>query len=160
MTAVIDALKRLGLDRGRPADRRDLADPEHEQNGTAIINYSASNSVNATTDDVAKSGPIVDAAVRRGREPRLRAEPHAVRPAPAVARRALAAAIRDAHARARRRPRRRRGQARARSQTVTEVSSSPPPVFPARGAGGQPSTPVEAGTVQTEEDVTVTYAIG
>ena len=43
-------------------------------------------------------------------------------------------------------------------QTVTEQSNTVP-VLPGAARAAPATTPVEAGTVQTEEDVTVTFAI-
>jgi uncharacterized protein YggE len=44
--------------------------------------------------------------------------------------------------------------------TVNETSSSPIQFSPtAKAAVGAPSTPVEPGSVQVEEDVTVTFSI-
>jgi uncharacterized protein YggE len=157
MTSVIAALKRLGLG---PADLQTAEvslNPNTNDNGTAVINYSASNSVNATTDNVARSGAIVDAAVGAGAN--LVSGP-SLTPSDQLqlSRRALGAAILDAHARA--------AAAAAAAgvklgeiEVVTETSSSTPPVLPEVARAATASTPVEPGTVQTEEDVTVTYAI-
>ncbi len=158
MNKVIDALKRLGLRSAALQTEEISLTPNTNQDGTAVVNYSASNTVNATTDDLAKAGAIVDAAVGAGANlvsgPSLTPSDQLL-----LGRRALAAAIVDARARA---------EAIAVAagvrlgtvQTVSEVSSSTPPILPGVEArAASPSTPVEAGTVQTEEDVTVTYAI-
>lgn len=157
MNRVIAALKGQGLTAADLQTAEIPLTPNTNQNGTAIVNFSASNSVNATTDDVARSGGIVDAAVRAGANlvsgPSLTPSDQLV-----LERRALAAAMADAHARA---------EAIAHAagvsvgavQNVTEQSSSTPPVLPEAARAASPSTPVEAGTVQTEEDITVTYAI-
>jgi hypothetical protein len=157
MNRVIAALKGQGLTAAELQTAEISLTPNTNQNGTAVVNFSASNSVNATTDDVARSGGIVDAAVRAGANlvsgPSLTPSDQLV-----LQRRALAAAMADAHARA---------EAIAHAagvsvgavQNVTEQSSSTPPVLPEAARAASPSTPVEAGTVQTEEDITVTYAI-
>lgn len=159
MTKVVDALKALGL---RPADLQTTEvslSPNTNDNGTAVINYTASNSVNATTDDVGTSGAIVDAAVGAGANlvsgPNLTPSDQLL-----LSRRALVAAMADARARAEAIATA-AGVSLGAVQTVTETSSSTPSPLPlsAERAASTP-TPVEAGTVQTEEDVTVTYAIG
>ena len=91
-------------------------------------------------------------------EPRRRALAHAVGPAdPRAAR---------VEGRSRRRPGARDGDRAGakvklgRVLTVTEVNSSPIITQPSAKLGVAASTPVEPGTVQTEEDVTVTFSIG
>jgi len=158
MNRVIDALKTAGLTAADLQTAQISLTPNTNQNGTVIINFSASNSVTATTSDIRKAGPIVDAAVAAGANlvsgPSLTESGQLL-----LTRQALAAAIANAHARA---------EAIAEAagvrlgvvESVTEVSSSIPPIVPAEEArAAAPSTPIEAGTVQTEEDVSITYAI-
>ena len=112
------------------------------------------------TKAIAKSGSIVDAAVGAGANtvsgPSLTASDQV-----SLAQQALKAAVANARARA---------EAIAAAahvglgavRSVTEVSSTPITFSPTPRAAGAlaTTTPVEAGTVQTEEDVTVVYAIG
>jgi uncharacterized protein len=157
MNALIAAIKALGIPPAAIQTAEISLTPNTNDNGTKILNFTASDSVSVTTKDVAKSGSIVDAAVGAGANlvsgPTLGPSDQLV-----LDRRALKAAVVDAHARA-------LAIAEAAHvklggiQTVTEVSSSPVTFSPAPKAASIASTPVEPGTVQTEEDVTVTYAI-
>jgi uncharacterized protein YggE len=158
MTTVIAALKKLGI---APADIQTAQislEPNTNDTGTKILNFTASNSVTVKTKAIAKSGGIVDAAVNAGANtvsgPNLTASDQV-----ALTQRALKAAVANARARA---------LAIASAAhvglgavlSVTESSSSPITYSPTvKASAAAPSTPIEAGTVQTEEDVTVTYAI-
>jgi uncharacterized protein len=157
MNALIAAIKALGIPPAAIQTAQISLTPNTNDNGTKILNFTASDSVSVTTKDVAKSGSIVDAAVAAGANlvsgPTLAPSDQLV-----LERRALKAAVADAHARA---------LAIAQAAhvrlgaigTVAETSSSPVTYSPAPKAASISSTPVEPGTVQTEEDVTVTYAI-
>jgi uncharacterized protein YggE len=159
MNGVIAALKGQGV---APADIQTseiTLSPNTNQTGTQIINFTAGDSVTVTTKAIARSGSIVDAAVGAGANtvsgPSLTASDQA-----ALSEQALKAAVANA-----------RGRAEAIAaaahvtlgsvQSVSEVSSTPIAFAPTAKAalGGATTTPVEPGTVQTEEDVTVTYAI-
>jgi uncharacterized protein YggE len=159
MNVVIAAVKAQGV---APADIQTAEislSPNTNQTGTEIVNFTADDSVTVTTKAIAKSGSIVDAAVRAGANtvsgPSLTASDQA-----ALAEQALKAAVANA-----------RGRAEAIAaaahvtlgpvQSVSEVSSTPITFSPAPKAalGGATTTPVEPGTVQTEEDVTVIYDI-
>jgi uncharacterized protein len=157
MNALIAAIKGLGVPPASIQTAQISLTPNTNQNGTKVINFTASDSVSVTTKDVAKSGSIVDAAVAAGANlvsgPTLGPSDQRV-----LERRALKAAVADAHLRAlaiAQAAHVRLGAVR----TVTEVSSSPVTFSPAPKAAAIASTPVEPGTVQTEEDVTVTYSI-
>ena len=158
MNALIAAIKKQGIpDRDIQTAEISLS-PNTNNNGTQILNFTASNSVTVITKAIAKAGAIVDAAVAAGANtisgPTLTPSDQL-----SLQRRALGAAIGDARARALAiavAAHVRLGEVR----TVTEVSSSPVTFSPAPKAGiAASSTPVEAGTVQTEEDVTVTFSI-
>lgn len=109
------------------------------------------------TKAIAKAGAIVDAAVGAGANlvsgPSLGPSGELV-----LQRRALKAAVADARARA-------QAIAQAshvrlgRVQSVSETSSSPITFSPSPKAAAASGTPVEPGSVQVEEDVTVTFAI-
>jgi uncharacterized protein YggE len=158
MNRLIAAVKAKGI----PASAIQTAEvsltPNTNDNGTKILNFTAQDSVTVTTKVIAQAGSIVDAAVAAGANtisgPMLSPSNQA-----ALQRSALKAAVADAH-----------GRALAIAQaahvrlgavtTVTESSSSSPIPYAATAkAAAAPSTPVEPGTVQVEEDVTVTYAI-
>jgi uncharacterized protein YggE len=158
MNRLVDVLKKLGL---RAADLQTAEislTPDTNQSGTVVTGYSASDTLTATTGHIAGAGAIVDAAVAAGANlvsgPSLTPSDQLL-----LTRRALVAAIADARARARTIASA-AGVTLGAVQTVSEVSNSTPPVFGAAAARAVPaSTPVEAGTVQTEEDVSVTFAI-
>jgi uncharacterized protein YggE len=158
MNLVIEAVKGQGV---APADIQTAEislTPNTNQTGTQIINFTAADSVTVTSKAIGRSGSIVDAAVRAGANtvsgPSLTASDQAV-----LSRQALKAAVADARGRA---------EAIASAAHVTlgpvlsasEVSNTPITYSPTpKAAGVAASTPVEPGTVQTEEQVTVTYAI-
>jgi uncharacterized protein YggE len=158
MNALIAAIKKQGIpDRDIQTAEISLS-PNTNNNGTKILDFTASNSVTVITKAIARAGAIVDAAVAAGANtisgPTLTPSDQL-----SLERRALGAAIGDARARA---------LAIAAAAhvrlgvvlTVTEVSSSPVTFGPGpRASAVAPSTPVEAGTVKTEEDVTVTFSI-
>ena len=159
MNRLVDVLKKLGL---RPADLQTSEislTPNTNQNGNVVTGFSASDTLSATTQHLAEAGALVDAAVAAGANlvsgPNLTPSDQVL-----LSRRALVAAIADARARAEAIA----GAAGVKLgavQTVSESSNVTPPFFGASAAraAAAPATPVEAGTVQTEEDVTVTYAI-
>ncbi len=158
MNRLIAAVKAKGV----PASAIQTAEvsltPNTNENGTRILDFTAANSVTVTTKVIAQAGSIVDAAVAAGANtvsgPSLSRSNQS-----ALQRAALAKAVADA-----------RGRALAIAQaahvrlgavrTVTEGTSTPITFNEApKAAAAAPSTPVEPGTVQVEEDVTVTYAI-
>jgi len=158
MNALIAAIRKKGIsDRDIQTAEISLS-PNTNNNGTKILDFTASNSVTVMTKAIAKAGVIVDAAVAAGANtisgPTLTPSDQL-----SLERRALGAAIGDARSRAL------AIAAAARVKlgevlTVTEVSSSPITFSPApKASAAASSTPVEAGTVQTEEDVTVTFSI-
>jgi uncharacterized protein YggE len=156
MNRVISALKARGITSSDLQTAEVSLSPNRNQNGDKILNYTASNSVTARVKPLSKAGPVVDGAVSAGANevsgPSLTSSD-----ARTLSQHALKAAVGDARARA---------QAIAsaasvrlgRVLTVTESSSSPVPLG-ADKAFAASSTPVEAGTVQIEADVTVTFAI-
>jgi hypothetical protein len=158
MTALIAAVKGQGV---APADLQTsqvALTPNTNDSGSKILNFTASESLTVTTKAIAKAGAIVDAAVAAGAN---NVDGPSLGPSSqqALRQRALAAAIADARSRAVAIARAAHVQL-GRVVTVTEDSSTPPIAFQgAAKAAAAPATPVEPGTVQTEEDVTVTFAI-
>jgi uncharacterized protein YggE len=158
MNRLIATLKAAGI---APADIQTAEIsllPNTNENGSKVLSFTASNSVTVKTKQISKAGSIVDAAVGAGANlvsgPSLGPSDQA-----SLQRSALQKAVADA-----------RGRALAIAQaaqvklgrvmTVDETSSSPVQFAPtAKAAAGAPSTPVEPGSVQVEEDVTVTFAI-
>jgi uncharacterized protein YggE len=157
MTKVIGVLKSLGLaDRSIQTAQISLS-PNMNRAGTAVISYTATNSVTARTTNISTSGKIIDGVVRAGANlvggPSLTASDQQT-----LSRKALRAAIADARARA-------RVIAAAahvtlgRVRSVTEAGQGPITSSPV-AAKSFAATPVAAGTIQTEVDVTVTFDIG
>jgi uncharacterized protein len=155
--SMIAALSKAGV---KPSDIQTAEitlSPNTNSDGTRIVNFSASNTVTVKTRAISKSGSIVDAAVAAGANtvdgPNLTTADQL-----ALSQRALAAAVANARTKA---------QAIAAAahvklgavMTVTENSSTGITYSPVPKASAAASTPVEPGTVQTEEDVTVTFAI-
>lgn len=157
MNRLIAALKAGGI---APADIQTAQislSPNTNENGSRVLSFTASNSVTVKTKAIAKAGSIVDAAVGAGANlvggPSL--GPSDQR---ALQRRALKAAVADA-----------RGRALAIAQaahvrlgavqTVSETSTTPITFAPSPKAAAASSTPVEPGSAQVEEDVTVAFAI-
>ena len=155
-TKVIDTLKALGIAARDIQTAQISITPNNNRAGTAVVSYTATNSVSARTAKIASAGKIVDGVVRAGAN--LVGGPSLTRSdQQSLSRRALKAAIADARARA---------QAIAaaahvrlgRVHSVTEATNGPLTSGPL-AADKSASTPVEAGTVQTEADVTVTFDI-
>jgi len=158
MRKVIAALKDAGI---APADIQTqsvLLSPRYSNDGESILGYTASNSVSATAKDINKAGAIVDAAVAAGAN--QVSGPSLTRgDSSSLYRRALKAAVADAHTKA--------SAIAAASharlgavRSVAEGSSSPVPVpLAAKAAGSTDSTPVQPGTQQIEAAVTVEFAI-
>ena len=157
MTALIAAVKGQGVPASGIQTSQISLMPNTNDNGTKILNFTAGESLTVTTKAIAKAGAIVDAAVGAGANtvdgPNLGPSSQQT-----LRQRALAAAITDARARA-------LAIAKASNvslgpvMTVNEESSSPIPFQEAKAAAASPGTPVEPGTVQTQETVTVTFGI-
>jgi uncharacterized protein YggE len=156
MTKVIAVLKEQGIAAADIQTAQISLSPNMNQAGTTVVSYTASNSVTARTKNIAKSGGIIDAIVKVGANlvggPSLTPSDQHL-----LARKALKAAMADARARA---------QVIAaaahvklgRVRAVSEAGNGP--VTDSQVAAKSFSTtPVEAGTVQTEADLTVTFDI-
>jgi uncharacterized protein YggE len=157
MNRVIAALKAQGVAAADIQTAEVSLSPNRNANGDKILNYTASNSVTARVHPLSKAGPVVDAAVAAGANeisgPSLTSSDARV-----LSQRALKVAVADARSRASAIAAG-AGVRLGRVLTVTETTSSPIPLEAKAAASVAPGTPVEAGTVQIEADVTVTYAI-
>jgi uncharacterized protein YggE len=157
MNRLIAALEKAGIARADIQTAEISLSPNTNENGSRVLSFTAGNSVTVKTKAIAKAGATVDAAVGAGANlvsgPSLGPSGELV-----LQRRALKAAVADA-----------RGRAQAiaqashvrlgRVQSVSETSSSPITFSPSPKAAAASGTPVEPGSVQVEEDVTVTFAI-
>ena len=156
MNRVIAALKAHGVSAADIQTAEVSLAPNRNQNGDKILNYTATNSVTARVKPLSKAGPVVDAAVTAGANevsgPSLTSSDARV-----LSQSALKAAVVDARARALAIASA-AGVRLGRVLTVSETTSSPIPLG-AEKVASVASTPIEAGTVQIEADVTVTFAI-
>ena len=155
MNKVIAALKAQGVAAADIQTAEVSLSPNRNQNGDKILNYTATNSVTARVHPLSKAGPTVDAAVTAGANevagPALTSSD-----ARLLSQRALKAAVADARARAQAIASA-AGVGLGRVLTVSENGSSPVPLAADKVAAS--STPIEAGTVQIEANVTVAFAI-
>ena len=153
--AIIEALKRAGIDSADIQTTQVSLWPQTSSDGTRIIGYQASNSVQVTAA-LGRAGTLVDAAVRAGANnvdgPNLDTADKS-----SLYSEALKRAIGDAKVKA---------QAIADGagltlgtlEKVSEGGNATPPV-PMYAAGtAAASVPIEAGTQQIQASVTVTYS--
>jgi uncharacterized protein len=158
MNRLIAALRQAGVAAADIQTAEISLSPNTNENGSKVLSFTAGNSLTVKTRQLASAGAIVDAAVAAGANlvsgPSL--GPSDQR---ALQRRALSASVVDARGRALAIARAARVRLGA-VQTVSETSSTPIQFSPTAKAAAPAGTPVEPGSVQVEEDVTVTYAIG
>jgi uncharacterized protein YggE len=158
MNKLIAALKGKGI---APADIQTAEvslSANRNQSGSRIFNYTASNSVTALVRAIANAGPVIDAAVAAGAN-QLSGPTLSSTDQQALSRRALAAALADARARANVIAKA-AGVRLGKVLSVSEESATPFPVEGRAAASPAAATPIEAGTIQIEADLTVTFAIG
>jgi uncharacterized protein YggE len=154
--AIVDALKKAGIDSSDIQTTQVSLWPQTSSNGTDITGYQASNSVQVTAA-LGKAGDLVDAAVRAGANnvdgPNLDTVDKS-----SLYNKALKQALTDA-----------RGKAQAIAGAtglsitgvvkVTEGSSEPTPIpYGVADAATTAAPPIEAGTQQIQASVTVTYS--
>ena len=153
--AIVNALKRAGIDSSDIQTTQVSLWPQTSSDGSRITGYQASNSVHVTTG-LGKSGALVDAAVRAGANnvggPSLDTADKS-----SLYNQALKQALADAKGKA---------QAIAAASGLTlgslvKVNESgyavPVPMF-AQARSDAASVPIEAGTQEIQASVTVTYA--
>ena len=157
MSRLVAALKGNGIAASDIQTSQLSLSPNTNENGSRVLSFTATNSVTVKTKAIAKAGSIVDASVGAGANlvsgpslgPSAQSE---------LQRRALKAAVADA-----------RGRALAIAQaahvrlgaveTVNESSSTPITFAPSAKSAAASTTPIEPGSVQVEEDVTVAFAV-
>jgi uncharacterized protein len=153
---VIAALKRAGVVTGDIQTSEVSLSPQFNDNGNAIIGYTASNTVTATIKKLGDAGDVVDAAVGAGANqvsgPNLLASDQ-----DAAYRNALKAALADARTKA-------ETLASATGSVlgkITAIVESPGIVpMPLPAAAKDAAVPIEPGTQELQATVSVTYAIG
>jgi uncharacterized protein YggE len=153
---IIDALKKAGIDASDIQTTQVSLWPQTSSDGTRIIGYQASNSVQVTAG-LGKSGALVDAAVGAGANnvdgPNLDTADKS-----SLYNRALRQAI---------------GEAKGKAQAIAEgtgltlgsvlkvsegVNTPPVPMFAQDKVAAASAVPIEAGTQQIQASVTVTYS--
>lgn len=154
---VIDAVKKAGIAAADIQTQQVSVSPRYDDKGQKIVGYTASNSVNVTIRDLAKTGQVVDAAVAAGANnvygPNL-----TIGKQDALYAQALRKAFTDAKAKA-------QTLAGAAGVSVGKVVSivegggfTPlPAVGAADSAAG--SVPIEPGQQDIQATITVTFAI-
>lgn len=155
--AIVAALEKAGVDASQIQTTDVSLWPQTASDGTEIVGYQASNSVQATVP-IARAGDTVDAAVGAGANnvdgPNLSVSDQTATYADALKQaladaKAKAQSIADAS-----------GLTLGAVQTVSEGSdqSGPLPVYGEAHSAAGPAPPVEAGTQQVQATATVTYA--
>ena len=154
---VIAALKKAGVAQADIQTSDVSLSPRMNDDGNAIVGYTASNTVTATVRKIGNAGDIVDAAVGAGANqvygPNLLASDQ-----DAVYRTALKGAVANARAKA-------ETLATASSSTLGKITAivegggGPVPMPIAAGAKDS-SVPIEPGTQKIEATVSVTFAFG
>jgi uncharacterized protein YggE len=155
-TKVIAALKAAGIAAKDIQTQSVSLSQRLSDDGQTVVGYSASSSVSATLPSIAKAGEVIDAAVAAGADsvdgPALTVSNERT-----LERKALAAAVSDAKARA---------QALADAAGVSlgsivgisETGSAPVPFLQKSDMAAAAPAPIEPGTQQVQESVTVTFA--
>lgn len=163
MTAVFDALKRLGVPERGIQTSNFSVQPQYAQNGgngpERITGYQVSNQVDVTLDDTKKLGPALDALVGAGAN-QINSVGFDIADPAALQTAAREAAAADALKRA-------QTYAHAAGVTVGPVLSiqengteMPRPMFRAMaGLAAAPQTPTAAGELGVSANVTVVFAL-
>lgn len=159
MTRVIAALKSNGVASADIQTAQISLQPNQNDAGTKVIDYTATNSVTVDIRDLSKAGTIIDAAVSAGAN-QVEGPTLTVTGQQELYRAALKAAIADARTRAQAIADA-AGEKLGKLRSASETSSAPISFGAAKSAlPGAAVTPVEPGTVKTEADVTATYDLG
>ncbi len=154
MRKLIAALEAAGVPASSLQTSSVSLEPVTSGDDSAIVGYSASNTVSATVSELSKAGAIVDAAVAAGANqvdgPNL-----TVADQRAQYDQALKAAVADARAKAQ--VLAAAGGLRVGSVGSVEENSGSAPVPFAQSAADAASTPIQAGTQQVTATVTVVF---
>jgi uncharacterized protein YggE len=158
MAKVIEALKRAGIASKDLQTQSVALDPRYDNEGRAVVGYTASNSVSAIVRELTEAGDVIDAAVAAGANnvsgPSLSRDDHGK-----LYNDALERAVADAKAKA-------EVLARAAGVSVGAVQSVAE--NPQTGGGPMPlgyaaarsiAAPIEAGTIQIVANVRIVFAL-
>jgi len=162
MTAVFDALKRLGVPERAIQTSNFSVQPQYAQNDgngpERITGYQVSNQVDVTLDDTRKLGPTLDALVGAGAN-QINSVSFGISDAAALQTKAREAAIADARSRAQTYAAA-AGAAVGQVLSIQENGGGPSPVFAAMALRSRAvSTPVAAGELSVTAGVTVTFEL-
>jgi len=156
VTRVVDALRKTGVAKADIQTSEVSLSPRTDENGNAVVGYTATNSVTATLRKIADAGGVIDAVVGAGANqvygPNLLASDQ-----DAAYRNALKAAVAEVRA---------KGETLAstaglklgRITAIAESGATPQPVFSA-AATLEKTAPIEPGTQMIQATVTVTFAL-
>jgi uncharacterized protein len=154
VTRVVDALRKKGVAKADIQTSEVSLSPRTDENGNAVVGYTATNSVTATLRKIADAGGVIDAAVGAGANqvygPNLLASDQ-----DAAYRNALEAAVAEARAKAETLAST-AGIKLGRITAIAESGATPRPVFAA--ATLEKAAPIEPGTQMIQATVSVTFA--
>jgi uncharacterized protein len=154
---IVDALRKAGVAQADIQTSEVSLSPRTDANGTAVVGYTATNSVTVTVKQIGAAGDVVDAAVGAGANevygPNLLASDQG-----AAYRKALAAAVAQARAKAESLAHT-AGVSLGRVTTISESGQMPQPVF-AAAQSTDSATKIEPGTQTIDATVSVTFAVG
>jgi hypothetical protein len=154
---VISAVEAAGVPEANIQTQEVSLDPVTSSNGTRIVGYTASNTIDVSKLAIGKSGAIVDAAVGAGATD-VSGPSLDIADQDSLYANALKAAVEQAKSKAQVLADA-TGHTLGAAVTVVEGSTSTPLPFSAGAAKSPGATPVEAGTQQIQATVTVTYAL-
>jgi uncharacterized protein YggE len=155
VSRVVGALKRAGVARSDIQTSDVSLTPRMNDNGDAIMGYTASNTVTVAIKRIGDAGDIVDAAVAAGAN-QVSGPNLLVSGQDAAYRGALKAALANARAKAETLA----GASGSTLGKVTAIVESPGAVPMPLGDARETAAPLEPGTQRIEATVSVTYAIG
>jgi hypothetical protein len=154
--AVIDAVEAAGVAQADIQTAQVSLDPVQSNDGTSIVGYTASDTIDVTKLAIAKAGAVVDAAVGAGATD-VSGPSLTLSSQDALYNQALKVAVAQAKTKAQA-----LADAAGRSLggvvTIVEGGGSPPIPFSV-GAASSGNTPIEAGTQDVQATVTVTYSL-
>lgn len=156
--AVIAAVQAAGVAEADIQTEQVSLDPVQSNDGTSIVGYTASDTIDVTKLAIAKAGAVVDAAVGAGATD-VAGPSLTLSSRDALYNQALKSAVAQAKTKA---------QALADAAgldlgavvTMVEGGGTVTPLPFAVGAAASPNTPIQPGTQDVQATVTVTFALG
>lgn len=154
---VVEALRAAGIAKADIQTTEVSVSPRMNENGDAVVGYTASDSVSATVRKLGAAGDVVDAAVRAGAN-QVYGPDLAASDRDSAYDKALAAAVAKARDKAELLART-AGAKLGQITAVAESDGTPQPLG-AMGAARDASVQIEPGTQTVDATVTVTFALG